>query len=106
MPPNAIQRQVGADIQFGTQGGKMRIACLRYRQHRAGFRISLGEPQEIMRQGFRQDHQVRLHIAWRQTRGWAGERTRPDAKPFTLAGIAAQIGNGIHCRAPLLVAAS
>ena len=54
--PNAIARQVAADVEILTQTRQRRVAGLRNRQDWARLGVSLGEAQEIVGQHPRQDH--------------------------------------------------
>ena len=84
--PDAIARQVGADVEIVGQSRNARIARRRDADQRARLRIALAELQKILRQGLRQDREIGLHEARRQPRGRAGMRIAPDRQPRRATG--------------------
>src|SRR3954470_3179418 len=84
---HAVTRQVGADIEVVGEARQPEIARRGGRKQRAGFRVELAEAQEVARQRPRQDGEVALHIARRETGGRppelaaAGRQARRAARP-------------------------
>src|SRR5258708_4672861 len=61
--PDAVSRQIGADVEIFAQTRQVRVAGLGNRENWTGFGICLGKPQEIMGQRLGQNDQIRLDIA-------------------------------------------
>src|SRR5436190_10205059 len=81
--PNTVARQIGAYVEILAQARHVRIARLGDREHRTGFRVRLSEPHEVVGQRLRQNDEVGLDVAWRQSRRRPGEVAR--AYPQSLA---------------------
>ncbi len=86
--PDAVERQVGTDVEVLAQRRESGRSGFGHRKHRAGLRVGLGEAEEIMRQVFWQDDQVGLHIARREARGRAGIAAGADPQALHGAHIA------------------
>ena len=85
--PNAIARQIAADVEILTQTRQRRVAGLGNRQDRAGLGVRLGEAKEIVGQRLWQDHQVGLDVSRRQARRVAGEIARAYPQALAPAGF-------------------
>ena len=48
--PDAVARQIGADVEILAQARQARVAGLGNREHRTGFRVRLGKAQEVVSQ--------------------------------------------------------
>ena len=60
--PDAVARQVGADVEIETQRGDVRIADVGHPDQRARLGIGFTEAQEIRRKILRQDGKIPLHV--------------------------------------------
>ena len=58
--PDAVARQVGADVEIDPERGNARIADIGHADDRARFRIELAEAVERRREFFRQDREIAL----------------------------------------------
>ena len=58
--PDAVARQVGADVEIKPERGDARIADIGHADDRARFRIELAEAVKRRREFFRQDRQIAL----------------------------------------------
>jgi hypothetical protein len=82
VPPYAVARQVGSDVQILAECGKSRVARLGDGEQGARTRVRLCEADKIVRQRARQDNEIRLHQAGRQAGGGPGDRTGADTQPL------------------------
>jgi len=69
--------QIGADVDVLPGGGKAGVARRPDGDQRTGFGIGAAEGQEVASPVKGQDDQVALDVAWRQTRGLAGDGSLP-----------------------------
>src|SRR3546814_8809407 len=58
--PDAVERDVGADVDILAQGRQARIAWLAGRQQRTGLRVELAEAEEIVSQRLGQDGEIEI----------------------------------------------
>jgi len=79
--PDAIARQVGADVEIEPERGDLRIADVGDADQRAGFRIGLAEAEEIGGEIRRQGGEIALHVAGRDGCGSPAVAGEPRRKP-------------------------
>jgi len=102
--PHAITRQIGADVEIFTQTGQVRVAGPGNREHRTGLRVGLGEAQKVVGQRLRQNDQIGLHVAGRQTRRRTGEIPRSNAKTLAHTSCDTSTYRFIHQSIPIFCA--
>ena len=78
--PDAVARQIGADIKIVTECRHARIARGGGADQRTWFGIEVAEVQEIGRQRLRQNGKVTLHVARREASRRTAMRSGPDCK--------------------------
>ena len=61
--PDAVARQVGADVEVDPERGNAGIAGIGHADDRTGLRIELAEPVKRRRELFRQDREIALDEA-------------------------------------------
>jgi hypothetical protein len=105
VPPDAIARHVGANVEVFAERRQARIARLGRAQEGTGLRVELAETEEVVSQILRQDGQIRLHETRRDAGGGAAVLTAAD-RPARLGAArvgtrGARFGRPVHRDASL-----
>ena len=72
--PDAITRQVGADVEIDPERGNARVADIGHANHGTRFRVELAKSVKRCRKLLREDSEIALHIS-RRDAGGAGGRS-------------------------------
>lgn len=95
--PDAVARQVGADVEIETQRGDVRIADVGHPDQRARLGIGLTEAQEIRRKILRQDGKIALHIPRRDAGCRGAQAAAPAGKPGRKPGQQVLVAFDFSC---------
>jgi hypothetical protein len=75
-PIDTVSRDLGTNIASGSHMARVPAPGVGHIQDRAGLGITLAKTQEIKREIFGHDDQVRLKVIWRETPRWTGQQAR------------------------------
>ncbi len=92
--PDAIARNVGADVEIRAEQRDRGASRLRDAEQRTRLRIGLAETQEVLRVVARQDGEIALHVAGGETGGRRIERPRSCGQTDSEASVGRNVR---HC---------
>ena len=91
--PDAVERDVGADVEILAQRRQAPVARLGLAEQRAGLGVELAEAREVGGEFLGQDGEIALHVARRHARGRREVGAGADAAARVAAGFALEGGD-------------